>query len=208
MSASQRTGSRLIARDVLEHFRRERIFLAVAKLAQERGASALTTAAIIKQGRMSRNTFYDLFADKAECLDLACEFAGERLVGPIREAETEDRQGERLGDAISALLEAVSTEPAVAELCVVHAPSISEHGREVGLEAIVEALIEAMGSDGDAADREVSPGLREFVAATITSIVISRVRRGEAAGVGELQDDLTALAARLWNEPAEQVGAP
>lgn len=198
----------MISREVLERFRRERVFLAVAELAHEEGPSALTMSRIVKQGRMSRNTFYALFADKAECLDLACEFARDRLLAPVRAVDPDTGTSqERLERAISGLVESVSSEPTVAELCMVHAPSIATGGRDVGVEALVEALIATMGRD--ATERsEGSAGLEEFVAATIASIVVTRVRRGEAAELAALQDELTALAARLWSEPAERVGAP
>lgn len=199
---------RLISRHVLEGFRRERIYLAVAELAHEGGAGALTMAAIVKRGRMSRNTFYDLFADKRECLDLACEFARDCLVTPLREAGPDSgAMNERLERAIAALVAAVSAQPVVAELCLVHAPSVSPLGRELGVDAVVEALIAALKQGGDAPDGG-SPGLEEFVAATIVSIVATRARRGEAAELGTLQSELTELAARLWTEPAERVGAP
>jgi AcrR family transcriptional regulator len=199
----------MISRDVLERFRRERVFLAVAELAHEEGPSALTMSRIVKQGRMSRNTFYALFADKAECLDLACEFARDRLLAPVREVGPDaGTSQERLARAISGLVEAVSSEPTVAELCMVHAPSIASGGRDVGVEALVEALIATMRNDAREEGDEGSAGLEEFVAATIASIVVTRVRRGEAAELAALQGELTALAARLWSEPAERVGAP
>jgi len=187
------------------------MFVAVAELAHEGGPGALTTARIVKRGRMSRNTFYDLFADKAECLDLACGFACERLVAAIDASRPEDGAWrERLGAAVSALVEAVSEQPSIAELCLVHAPSVSTRGTELGSEPVIEALVAAMRADGAAGgqDREPPAGLEEFVAATIVSIVASRVRRGEAAELRELQGELTELAARLWSEPAERVGAP
>lgn len=203
---------RLISRKVLKRFRRERIYLAVADLAHEEGPGALTMSRIVKRGRMSRSTFYDLFADKAECLDLACDWATDRLVAAIRESRPEaGGWRERLGGAISALLAAVSAEPESAELCLVHAPSISTRGTEHGSEPMIEALVEAM-KDGEAAaagtGQEQAEGLEEFVAATIVAIVVSRVRRGEAAELPLLRDELTELAARLWSEPAERVGTP
>jgi AcrR family transcriptional regulator len=211
-SGAARTGSRLIARHVLEGFRRERIFLAIAELAHEKGLAAMTTARIVRCGRMSRNTFYELFADKAQCLDLACEFAADRLATAIRAARPETGGWrERLGSAIGALIEYISAEPAIAELCLVHAPSISSPGTEPGTERVIEVLVEAM-EDGDGARGDggqgPTPGLEEFVAATIVSIVVTRVRRGEGSELGGLQEEITALAARLWSEPAERVGAP
>lgn len=199
--------SRLISRDVLERFRRERIFLSVADLAHEGGPAALTTARIVKHGRMSRNTFYNLFADKADCLDLACEYARDQLTAPLRELLPNDgAERERLGRAISALVEAAAERPAVAELCLVHAPSVSSRGRELGVEAVIGAMIGAI--EGDRGQAAGQAGIGEFVAATIVSIVVSRVRRGEGAELDQMKEELTDLAVRLWSEPGELVGAP
>jgi AcrR family transcriptional regulator len=205
-------NSRLISRQVLEGYRRERVFLAIVELAHEAGPAALTTTRIVKRGRMSRNTFYELFANKAECLDLACDFATDRLLAAIRGARAEDGGWrERLDRAISALLEAVSTEPRIAELCLVHTSSISTRGAELGVDPVIETLAKVI-EDGGAAPGEVGQkstrGLSEFVAATIVSIVVGRVRRGEAGELAGLQGELKELAARLWSEPAERVGTP
>jgi len=205
-------NSRLISRHVLEGYRRERIFLAVAELAHEAGSDTLTTTRIVKGGRMSRNTFYELFANKAECLDLACEFATDRLLAAIRGTRPETGEWrERLDRAVSALLEAVSAEPMIAELCLVHTSSISTRGAELGVDPVIETLAEVIedgGAEAGGAGRESTRGLSEFVAATIVSIVVGRVRRGEAGELAQLQGELKELAARLWSEPAERVGTP
>ncbi len=174
--------------------------VAVAELAHEEGIDGLTTAGMVARARMSRLSFYKLFASKAQCLAYCCEFAADRLAEPVRSAA----QGPEpwpvpLERAIAALLEAAAAQPLLAELCFVHSPALLPRGSEVGHQAIVEALAVAVtrGREHDGPSGAPPSEEAEFVASAVVSIVAQRTRAGEVDGLTALTDELVGLAPKL-----------
>ncbi|HEY3828548.1 MAG TPA: TetR family transcriptional regulator [Solirubrobacteraceae bacterium] len=117
---------------------------ALVEVAGERGAGQVTVAHIVARSGVSRRTFYELFADREDCLlagfDLAVQRATRRVVPAYRAA-----QGwrERVRAGMGALLEFLEDEPDLGALCVVDAlaagPLVLERRAQV-----VKSLIEAV----------------------------------------------------------------
>lgn len=182
-----------ISREVLEGYRRQRVVVALAELTHEGGVADLTTTRIIGRARMARNTFYELFDGKAECMEFACRRAGEGLVGPMEEAcEEAGSWRDRLDRTIGALLRTAAAEPLLAELCLIHSPAVEANGTAPSSQRPVEALVAAMAGACEApSERE------ELVASAVVSVVASRIRRGEAEGLSGLHGELNRLATKL-----------
>ena len=69
-----------------------RILAAMAEVASERGAGAVTVAHVVARAGVSRRTFYDLFADREECFLAAFEEAIGRVSALVLEAYEASRR--------------------------------------------------------------------------------------------------------------------
>ncbi len=110
----------------MAELQRTRILEAIADLAAERGTGegtgTLTIAHIVERARVSRATFYELFADREAALVGAFDLGVERARASILPAYTaESRWRDGLRAAMAAFLMFLEEEPALARLCVVHA---------------------------------------------------------------------------------------
>src|SRR5215218_1643249 len=106
---------------------RRRLVAAVPGVVAEHGYDATSVADVVKAAAVSRNAFYKNFADKQECFAAAHEAAHERLLqileGPCdRGASVE----ERIETFLGAALDMLASEPEVARLLFVEAPSAGE----------------------------------------------------------------------------------
>lgn len=133
-ASSQSAGPRRLPRgrhalapeDVLRD-QRERLIAAVPGVVAERGYEAMSVADIVKAAAVSRNAFYKNFSDKQECFATAHDAGHERLFEVlVRRCDEEAMVEERVERSLTAGLGALASEPAVARLLFVEAPSAGE----------------------------------------------------------------------------------
>ena len=105
----------------MEEVQRTRILEAMAEMAVDLGAGAVTVSHVVARAGVSRRTFYELFADREACLLAAFDLGVERArarIEPAYAAESRWRDGIRAG--LAAFLRFLEDEPALGRLCVVH----------------------------------------------------------------------------------------
>jgi AcrR family transcriptional regulator len=101
---------------------RSRMLAAALEAVEEDGYARMTVAQVIGRAKVSRKTFYDVFADREDCFLAALEQAVGQVGKPVRDAyegEPAWRDGVRAG--LSELLVFLDQEPALARLCLVEA---------------------------------------------------------------------------------------
>src|SRR3984893_10180229 len=109
-----------LPREHVSELQRMRILVAMAEVASERGAGAVTVAHVVARAGVSRRTFYDLFADREECFLAAFQGAIGRVDALVIEAyEHESAWRDRIRAGLWALLVWLDEEPALAKLLVV-----------------------------------------------------------------------------------------
>lgn len=106
---------------------RQRLVEAVPRVVAKHGYEAMSVADIVKAAAVSRNAFYNNFADKQECFAAAHEACHERLLAILEKpcdkgASVEERVEATLGAALDLL----AAEPAVARLLFIEAPGAGE----------------------------------------------------------------------------------
>jgi AcrR family transcriptional regulator len=92
------------------------------------GYARMTVAHVIGRARVSRKTFYDVFADREDCFLAAFEQAlsqARLLASEAYERESGWREGIR--SALARMLMLMDEEPGLAELCVVEALAAGEN---------------------------------------------------------------------------------
>jgi AcrR family transcriptional regulator len=192
--------------DFIQFHRRRRVVVAVAELTSEFGIGAATVGRICKLSRMSRMTFYDLFASASDCLRYSFAEAFEGLFAPVREASLGgDWWLGGLDRALEALFETAAGEPALAELCLVHcfgaAAEAEGHDYEAGVGLIAELLAGGREAGRERLGRDYCepPALVEdYLARTIVSLAALKLKQGQGKTLPEHRAEMVMLSASAF----------
>lgn len=203
-------GRHALAPDEVLRDQRERLLAAVPGVVAERGYEATSVADIVKAAAVSRNAFYKNFSDKQECFATAHDAGHERLfevlVQPCEEATTIEERVER---SLAAGLDALASEPDIARLLFVEAPSA---GEEIALRyhewlrrygTLLRSAAPEMPPEAQPA-----PEVEGVIVGGIASRVASEVLNGRAAKLPELTAPLVeyVLAFFRLSEPGPKEG--
>ncbi len=203
-------GRHALAPDEVLADQRERLLAAVPGVVAERGYEAMSVADIVKAAAVSRNAFYKNFSDKQECFATAHDAGHERLlevlVQPCDAAATIEERVER---SLAAGLDAVASEPDLARLLFVEAPSA---GEEIALR--YHEWLQRYGTLLRAAAPEMppeaqpAPEVEGVIVGGIASRVASEVLNGRAAKLLDLTAPLVeyVLAFFRLSEPGPKEG--
>ncbi len=120
-------GRHALAPEEVRADQRKRLIEAVPRVVAKHGYEAMSVADIVKAAAVSRNAFYNNFADKQECFAAAHEACHERLLAILeRPCDKGSTVEERVETALGAALDLLAAEPEVARLLFVEAPGASE----------------------------------------------------------------------------------
>jgi AcrR family transcriptional regulator len=202
-AAAAGAGGALGAGQLVEIQRARLIAGAVAAI-EELGYVRTTVGHITHRANVSRRTFYELFANREECLAalledvlgvIAVELAAAGLEGlPWRE---------RVRGGLAVILGFFDREPALARVCVVQAlrggPGVLQRREEVlaGLAAVVDE-----GRLEGARGRECSALTAEGLVGAALAIVYARLLRGERAPLMGLLGELMGMIVLPYLGPA------
>jgi AcrR family transcriptional regulator len=122
--ARLRAGRHGLSPGHVAQIQRGRMVAAATQIVEEVGCASMTVAQIIARARVSRKTFYEVFADREDCFLAAfdqalCE-AGAIAADAFRR-EAEWHEGVRA--ALAKLLILMDQEPGLAKLCLIEAPA-------------------------------------------------------------------------------------
>ena len=138
---------------------RARIIEAMRAAIAEHGYSDASVADVIKRAGVSRKTFYAQFTDKEDCFLAIYDEHVARLHAIARDAfDAQDEWIPSLRAGLTALLNALAYEPAVARLCFVDVLAAGPHAAEARNAAMreLEGILE-LGRGGDATAGDSSP---------------------------------------------------
>jgi AcrR family transcriptional regulator len=120
-------GRHALSPDAVLRDQRQRLLAAVPGVVAEHGYEAMSVAHLVKAAAVSRNAFYKNFSSKQECFATAHEACHEQLfeilTGPCDAGATIEDRVER---SLTAGLDALASEPDVARLLFIEAPSAGE----------------------------------------------------------------------------------
>ncbi len=174
---------------------RSRLFAAAVGAVDELGYADTTVADITSRARVSRRTFYELFANREECLAAVLEDVVTLVEGEVAVA-VPDGLGwrERVRGGLWTILSFLDREPALARVCVVQAlrggAEVLGRREEIlaGLAAVVDEgrLVGARGAG-------CTPLTAEGVVGAAFTIVHGRLLRGERAPMTGLLGELMGM---------------
>jgi AcrR family transcriptional regulator len=200
--------SRVAGRDVqsaqLTEIQRSRLIAGAVGAIEELGYARTTVGHITRRASVSRRTFYELFANREECLAAVLEdLVG--LIGLELAAADLDglRWGERVRRGLWVILSFFDREPALARVCVVQAlrggPRVLERREEIlaGLAAVVDE-----GRGEGARGGECTPLTAEGLVGAAFAIVYARLLRGERRPLVGLLGELMGMIVLPYLGPA------
>ena len=122
-----RSGRNGLPRARVSEIQRGRMLSAAVDVVEEVGYARMTVSQVIGRARVSRKTFYDVFADREDCFLAVFEEALSRVrlrASEAYEREPGWREGMRSG--LATLLSFMDEEPALARLCIIEALGAGE----------------------------------------------------------------------------------
>jgi AcrR family transcriptional regulator len=175
-------------------FKRERMALAVAELAHRVGVHKLSVNLITAEAKMSRGTFYELFKSREEAVGYAANYANGKLRAAIqRAADGEDAWPRRVESVVAATCETVAAAPQRYELSLLEGCAVDANWTPFDPD-LVQALTEAL---RPALPEAEGPGRSkrtdELSVYGLLSVIVERLRRGEADGLPALTGELAEL---------------
>jgi AcrR family transcriptional regulator len=202
------TGAHGLDPEEVRRDQRERLQTALIELISQRGYQAVRILDLTKLARVSRPTFYSLYTDKEELFLAAYDEIAKRTASTIMAAyETQGSPGERLRRAMRAFAELAAAEPEAVSLMVLGAFGAGPKALE-RRNRTLEALEQSIGSSRSAGRSSIGTRgggrkARRVEGADLTVKVIlggirevaaARLRRGQAAALPGLADELAAWA--------------
>ena len=182
-------------REQLVEIQRSRLLAATVRAVDELGYADTTVSDVTSRARVSRRTFYELFANREECLIAVLEDVVALVQGELTAAGLEALPWrERVRGGLWVILSFLDRESALARVCVVQA---LRGGAEV-LERR-EAILTGLAGVGDQGRGEGARGggcsalTAEGVVGAAFAIVYARLLRGEQGPLTGLLGELMGI---------------
>jgi AcrR family transcriptional regulator len=185
-------GGQPLSREFISRHQRARIIGALAQETAEKGYRAVAVAAIVSRAGIARSTFYENFGSKEECFLAAQEEAmATALERVVEAAGTFERWPQRVRAGLSAFLDYVIAEPALARTCMVESlsagPAAVRHHEE-SQQAFVSLL--RLGRDASPEGQRLPEALEEAIVGGVFWIVYQRLASGAEKTVPALLPEL------------------
>ncbi|HEY1688730.1 MAG TPA: TetR/AcrR family transcriptional regulator [Solirubrobacteraceae bacterium] len=216
----------------IAEIQRNRLLIAAAQAARERGAAAVSVSDIVTRAGVSRRTFYEIFADRKECLQATLEEALARAATRVLPAwQAQDQWRGAVGGALRGFLVFLDEQPALATFLLLDSLGAGDWALARRAEAI-DVLVDAVdaGRRFARSPASLSRVTAEGVVGAVLAILHARLREavasgalaGNAGSMTDLLGHLTSIvlmpylgpgaacrqAARNHPQPSRQAAAP
>lgn len=174
---------------------RSRLLTGAVRAVEELGWACVTVSHISARARISRRTFYELFANREECLLAVLQDITAQVHGELSAAGIDGLQWrERVRTGLWTILAFFDREPALARFCVVE----SARGGGPVLEFRQEILLRLARAIDDGRDQSARAGecpalTAEGLAGAAVSILYTRLLSGPREPLSGLQGELASL---------------
>ena len=173
------------------HQHRGRLLEGMALAVSRKGYADTTIADVVREASVSRRTFYEHFATKAECLVALYEAASHNALKVLRGAVDPARDWEQqMEGALRAYLDCMGSNPVLMRTLFVEILHLGEEGlaarRRVNRE-IADYMLEVVGRD------RVTPELAMAVVGGIHELVLQAIEDGRVERLAELTPTASAL---------------
>ncbi|ADB51572.1 TetR/AcrR family transcriptional regulator [Conexibacter woesei] len=172
--------------------RRVRLIAAMAEVVSEEGYRATSVSKVVAAAGVSRNSFYEHFANKEDCFLAAYDATVEQVMARVREATASATSRQAALEAgFAAFLGFAAAEPELAWLCVVEVLAAGPRAlarRDAAMRSFGSVL---EGGHGDAdGGTDVPPVLTEVLVGGIYEVIYARILNRETATLPSLLPDV------------------
>jgi len=185
-------GRHGLPRELIERSQRERLLAAVVKVTVANGYESTTVGDILGEAGVGRESFYELFDDKLDCMLSAHKLLVDDLVERVRETYLgDDPWAQRMRGALEEMLDRFAADPDAARFMLVELSTVGPAFRpafQAGFARAVALLEEGMGTD--APEPELAQAYALAVG-TILARIYEEVLLGRASELPRLLPDLT-----------------
>lgn len=185
-------GRHGLPRELVERSQRERLMAAVVRVTAANGFEQTTVGDILGEAGVGRESFYELFNDKLDCMLAAHKVLTDRLEEQVREAyDAPGPWGERVRNALGITLEWFASDPETAKFMLVEPGTVGLASRAI-FQAEFNRFIKLFdeGLEKDGPEPELAEATTLAVGATLARIY-EEVILGRAAELPRLLSDLT-----------------
>ena len=185
-------GRHGLPREVVERSQRERLLAAVVRVTVAKGYESTTVADILGEAGVGRESFYQLFDDKLDCMLAAHKLLIDSLEERVREDYiVEGPWPQRMRAALAATLDWFAADPDVARFTLVELSTVGPAFRprfKAEFERATKLLEEGAGEDGPEPEmaQAYALGVGAIIARIYEAVVLDR-----AAELPGLLPDLT-----------------
>lgn len=185
-------GRHGLPRELVERSQRERLLAAVVRVTAVKGYEATTVADILGEAGVGRESFYELFDDKLDCMLAAHKILVDSLEERVREVYVVGGPWpQRVQAALSTTLDWFAGDPDIARFTLVELSTVGPAFRSVFKAEFARAIAlleEGAGEDGP--EPELAQANQLAIGALLARIY-EEVVLGRAAELPRLLPDLT-----------------
>lgn len=185
-------GRHGLPRELVTRSQRERLLAAVVRVTATKGYAATTVADILEDAGVGRESFYELFDDKRDCMLAAHTILIEDLEARVQSAFAEPGDwASRMRAALAATLEWFAADPVAARFTLIELGSVGTVFRtrfQATFDSFVQMLEDGLAEGGP--DPELAQATRLAVSGVIAHLY-EEIVLGRAAELAARLPDLT-----------------
>ncbi|HEY3958932.1 MAG TPA: TetR family transcriptional regulator [Solirubrobacteraceae bacterium] len=174
---------------------RARLLSAAVPVVDELGWSGVTVADVASRARVSRRTFYDLFADREECLLAVLQDTVARVERDLAQAGPEGVSWvERIRSGLWMILCFLDRDPVLARVCVVQSARGSRRVLQAREDLLARLASVVDGGRSQSARAALAPPLTaEGLVGAALAILYKRLLNGEQTPLSDLHGELLGM---------------
>jgi AcrR family transcriptional regulator len=182
-----------------------RLLDGMARAVAATGYVDATIADIVREAGVSRRTFYEHFATKAECLIALYEMASLRVLGVLRKAiDGRQHWDAQLEEALAAYFAAMAANPDLLRTLFIEILGLGSAGlaarRRVN-QQIAEFILFVANSPSAGRKRKLSPQMAVAVVGGINELVLTYIERDRVSALRELVGPASELVRAAVQAP-------
>jgi AcrR family transcriptional regulator len=185
-------GRHGLPRELVERSQRERLLAAVVKVTVAKGYESTTVGDILGEAGVGRESFYELFDDKLDCMLAAHKLLVDDLEERVRDTYlTEEPWSERMRRALSVTLDWFAADADAARFTLVELSTVGPAFRPIFQAEFARAVALLEDGMGDDAPKPELAQANSLAVGTILARIYEEIVLGRAAKLPNLLSDLT-----------------
>lgn len=185
-------GRHGLPRELVERSQRERLLAAVVRVSAAKGYEATSVADVLAEAGVGRESFYELFSDKQDCMLAARQLLVEDLEATVAGAYTAPGPWlDRVREALAAALGWFAADPVAGKVMLLELASLGPISRTIFLDdfrrftGLLEPDVNEVGREPD------MPGATGLAVGATFARIYDQLARNRTARLPEMLPELT-----------------